>query len=119
WRQFIADYGAGIRYNYVLCGMIPDWATYRDDMNAISKPLQMGPVWMHASEVTHVPMKYGIWHEDAPASSYPACIAVKTAGLQSRKREELYLLHVRKSLMEKGVNIARPAALLEIAKHLD
>jgi putative protein-disulfide isomerase len=99
--------------------MIPDWNTYKDDMNSVTKPLQMGPVWMHASEVTHVPMKYSIWHEDPPASSYPSCIAVKTAGLQSMYAEELFLLSVRKALMLEGKNIAKVSVLLDIAKQLD
>src|SRR5690242_4446982 len=83
WQRFTADYANDISYSYVLAGMIPDWNTYKDDMNSVATPLQMGPVWMHASEVTHVPMKYSIWHEDPPASSFPPCIAIKTAGLQS------------------------------------
>jgi putative protein-disulfide isomerase len=119
WREFVNNYGNEIRYGYVLCGMIPDWNTYKDDMNSISKPLQMGPMWMHASEVTHVPMKYSIWHEDPPGSSYPSCIAVKTAGLQSSVAEELYLLSVRKALMMDGKNIAKVSVLMDVAKNLD
>lgn len=99
--------------------MIPDWNSYTDDMNSVTKPLQMGPLWMHASEVTHVPMKYSIWHEDPPASSYPACIAVKTASLQSKHAEELYLLNVRKALMLDGKNIAKSSVLGDIAKEID
>lgn len=99
--------------------MIPDWNTYKDDMNSVMTPLQMGPLWMHASQVTHAPMKYSIWHEDPPASSYPSCIAVKTAGLQSLHAEELYLINVRKALMLDGKNIAKISELADIAKNLD
>jgi putative protein-disulfide isomerase len=119
WREFVNNYRNDIVHSYVLCGMIPDWNTYKDDMNSISKPLQMGPMWMHASEVTHVPMKYNIWHEDPPASSYPSCIAVKTAGLQSSVAEELYLLGAREALMLDGKNIAKVSMLMDVAKELD
>jgi len=115
WRKLIDEYGDGIRYRYVMSGMIRDWNSYHDPMNSVSRPLQMGPVWMHASQITHVPMRYSVWHEDPPASSYPACLAVKTAALQSLEAEDIYLLNIRKALMEKGLNIAKPEILLQVA----
>lgn len=118
WRKFLHHYAAEVSYRYVLCGMIPDWNTYTDDMNAVCKPLQMGPVWMHTSEVTHTPMKYSIWHEDPPASSYPSCLAVKTASLQSPKAEDLYLHAARQALMLEGKNIAKQQVLFDLAKKL-
>lgn len=96
--------------------MIPDWNSYNDAMNAVSRPLQMGPVWMHASEVTRVKMRYDIWHLDPPSSSYPACIAVKTAGLQSDKAAEQYLFEMRRCMMEEALNISRAEILLSIAE---
>jgi putative protein-disulfide isomerase len=119
WRQFVANYSDQIVYSYVLCGMIPDWTTYRDEMNSVSNPLQLGPIWMHASQITGVPMKYSIWHEDPPASSYPACLAVKTASIQSKKAEEQYLSQVRRDLMLEGKNIAKRTVLLDAARKLD
>jgi len=119
WREFIRNHADAISFNYVLCGMIPDWNSYKDDMNSVSNPLQMAPVWMHASEVTRVPMKYSIWHEDPPASSFPSCIAVKTAKLQSDAAEDLYLQAARKVLMLEGKNIAKVSVLMDIAEHLD
>ncbi len=118
WRKLLETYPEEIRYDYVLCGMIPDWKTYNDPMNSVTKPIQMGPVWMHASEVTHVKMKYSIWHEDPPSSSYPACIAVKTALLQSKTAADDYLFQIRKCLMEEGENISRREVLLDIASKL-
>lgn len=119
WQKLLCEFNGLIQYQYVLCGMIPDWRTYEDPMNAVSNPLQMGPVWMHASEVTRVKMKYSIWHEDPPASSYPPCIAAKTAGLQSQAAEEQLLLHMRKALMEDGLNISKPEVLMPIAKKME
>jgi putative protein-disulfide isomerase len=119
WRKLLNDFGDKIRYEYVLCGMIPNWETYNDPLNAVSRPLQMGPVWMHASQTTGVPMDYSIWHRDPPSSSYPACIAVKCARLQSLQAEDLYLQAVRKALMERGENIARPEILLSVAESVE
>lgn len=78
----------------------------------------MGPVWMHASEVTLVKMNYALWNENPPSSSYPACIAVKTAALQSRHAEDRYLFSVRRALMEDGADVSKPDVLLSIARQL-
>jgi putative protein-disulfide isomerase len=116
WRRLLSACGDMIAYRYVMCGMIPNWESYNDPLNSVSKPLQLGPVWMHASQVTNVKMDYSIWHRDPPSSSYPACIAVKCAGLQSPAAEDLYLLALRKALMEEGLNIAKPDILLSVAE---
>lgn len=119
WRQFVSDFGNEITYEYIMGGMIPHWQSYNDPLNSVSKPIQMGPIWMHASEVTQVKMKYSIWHEDPPTSSYPACIAVKTARLQSAEAADKYLYEIRRSLMDEGKNISKPEILLEVGKNLD
>jgi putative protein-disulfide isomerase len=118
WRALLQQH-SNIQYRYVMCGMIQDWKTYSDPMNSVFKPIQMGPVWMHASEVTATKMKYSIWHDDPPTSSYPACIAVKTAGLQSSIAEEKLLFLLRKALMEDGKNISKPEVILAVAHQLD
>lgn len=116
WKRFLEVHGHRISFEYVMCGMIADWKTYNDPMNSVSNPVQMGPVWMHASQVTRTPMKYSIWHEDPPHSSYPSCIAVKTAQLQSAEAGNEYLFRIRKALMEEGKNISRKEILLEVAE---
>ncbi|WP_276370888.1 DsbA family protein [Chryseolinea sp. H1M3-3] len=119
WQKLLAEYGGQISHNYVMGGLIPHWKNYNDPINSVTRPIQMGPVWMHASEVTQTKMKYSIWHEDPPSSSYPACIAVKTVGLQSQAAAEKYLQLIRKALMEDGQNISKPEILLSVAKTLE
>jgi predicted DsbA family dithiol-disulfide isomerase len=104
-----------INWRYCMGGLIPWWDHYVDNHNSIQRPAQMGPLWMHASEELEVPIAHRIWVEDPPASSYPACIAVKCAGLQSAEAEQLYLHFVRKAVMLYGLNIARHNVLVEVA----
>jgi len=118
WKQLLSHYGEKIEYRYVMCGMIPDWEHYNDPMNSVSRPMQMGPVWMHASQVTGTKMDYSIWHKDPPSSSYPPCLAVKTAALQSPECEEIFLDAVREVLMHEGKNISRPQVLMEVARNI-
>lgn len=101
-----------------MAGMIPDWNRYNDPMNSVSRPFQMGPVWQHASEVTHVKMNSMIWFEDPPGSSYPSCIAVKTASLQSDEAGIELLSELRKALMIDGKNIAKKSVIFDVASNL-
>jgi predicted DsbA family dithiol-disulfide isomerase len=119
WQKLLETYREYITHEYVMGGLIPHWKNYNDPLNSVSKPIQMGPVWMHASEVTQVKMKYNIWFEDPPGSSYPPCIAVKTVGLQSKIAEEQYLFAIRRALMEDGLNISKSEHLLSIAQKLN
>ncbi|HLT73411.1 MAG: DsbA family protein [Bacteroidota bacterium] len=118
WRRLLANYGNQITYSLVMGGMIPGWATYSDPLHSISRPAQMGPLWMYASQVTQTKMNYGIWAEDPPSSSYPPSLAVKTAGLQSQAAAEHYLHSLRRALMEEGINISRESVLLKVARNL-
>jgi len=118
WRQLVTRYSAQISYRIVLGGMIPSWPKYNDPLNSISVPAQMGPLWMYAGELTQSKMCHSIWVEDPPHSSFPPSIAVKTAGLQSAKAAERYLLDMRVAMMEEGLNISKDDVLLAIARHI-
>ena len=118
WKKLRETFNDRIQWKYVMGGMIQDWNSYNDPMNSINKPLQFGPVWMHASQVSGVPMDSSIWHTDPPASSFPSCIAVKCASLQSAKAEELLLLALRKAVMTNGRNISKERVLLSVAEEV-
>lgn len=109
WRRFLATYGDRISYALVMGGMIPGWATYNDPLHSVSRPAQMGPLWMYAAQITNTKIRYQIWAEDPPSSSFPPSIAVKTAGLQSQSAAERYLYAIRKAVMEDGINVSAKA----------
>lgn len=118
WKKLRDVFKDQIHWKYVMGGMIQDWNSYNDPMNSINKPLQFGPVWMHASQVSGVPMDSSIWHTDPPASSFPSCIAVKCASLQSAKAEESLLLALRRAAMTQAKNISKERVLLGVAEEL-
>ena len=96
-------------------GLLPAWNSFHDPLHAVSRPAQLGPVWMHAQQTTGVPINYNIWAKDPPASSYPSCIAVKCAGLQSFHAAEQYLRMAREAVMKDGLNIAKRDVLIQVA----
>lgn len=118
WRRFLYEFKGKIKYRYCMGGLLPKWKNYNDSINSVTRPIQMGPVWMHAKEISGMPIDHNIWMRDPPSSSYPACIAVKCARLQSANAEENYLRLLREALMIKGENISRQKALFEVADML-
>ncbi|MCE7042873.1 DsbA family protein [Dyadobacter sp. CY312] len=119
WQRFIENYKHQITYFYCMGGMIPDWKKFNDPFNSVSRPAQMGPIWMEAQHKTGAEINDLIWIENPPASSYPACIAVKTAGLQSFEASEMYLRAVWKAVMVDSLDISKKEILLKIAGDLN
>ncbi|WP_343691346.1 DsbA family protein [Chitinophaga sp.] len=118
-QQMNVEYGDMISLRYCMGGMLADWKRYHDPVQAVSRPLQMGPIWMQAKQMTGAAIDDKIWFKDPPASSYPACVAVKTAALQSQEMEKKYLRLLWEAVMVKGKNIARKEVLLDIAAALE
>ena len=119
WKKILADFNHVIIWRYCMGGLLPAWNNYHDAINSISRPLQMGPMWMHAAELTAVYIQHDIWAKDPPSSSYPACVAVKCAALQSADAGEKYLFLLREACMTKGKNIAKQDVLFETASLLE
>lgn len=105
-------------WEYRMGGLIPSWNNFYDNVHSVSKPVQMGPVWMHAGQVANKAINHQIWIKDPPASSYPACIAVKCAQLQSSLMGEFMLYWLREACMTNGQNIAKQEILFDIANKL-
>src|SRR4051794_10923157 len=56
WRKLKFEYEGKISWRYCMSGLIPSWNDYNDPMHSVSRPIQMGPVWMHAMELSGMPM---------------------------------------------------------------
>jgi putative protein-disulfide isomerase len=117
WRRLLFEFRADISFQIKMGGLIPAWNAYHDTTNNVSRPIQMGPVWMHAAQLSGMPMNTRIWMEDPPASSYPSCIAVCTAGLQSQEAATGLLRLLRQAVMLDGINIALPDNLFRVAEN--
>lgn len=118
WRRLLYELKGKISYRYCMGGLLPSWNHFHDSINSVTRPLQMGPVWMHAKEVSGMPIDQNIWMRDPPASSYPACIAVKAAAMQSKGAEENMLRLLREAVMLEGKNIAKKEVIYEVAEKL-
>ena len=115
WNRIRSAFGDAISWRYCMGGLLPTWKNFHDTINSVTRPLQMGPVWMHAGQVAGVSINHRIWMEDPPASSYPACMAVKCAEFQSTRAGDIYLSLLRKACMLNGQNIAKKDILMQVA----
>lgn len=118
WRRLLYEFKGKIKYRYCMSGLLPGWNNYNDSLNSVTRPIQMGPVWMHAKELSGMPIEQNIWMSDPPSSSYPACIAVKCAALQSLRAEEHFLRMLREAVMMRGENISKQEILFGLAERL-
>lgn len=118
WRRLQYEFQQMITCRYVMGGLISSWQNFNDPLYSVSRPLQMGPVWYEAGLASGMKIYDKIWIEDPPASSYPACIAVKCAELQSPMAGVKYLRMIREAVMLQGKNITRQDVLIAIAQSL-
>jgi putative protein-disulfide isomerase len=118
WRRLQYELQDQVVFRYVMTGLLPSWKNYSDPMYSVSRPMQMGPVWLEAAVSSGMPINSRIWVEDPPASSYPACIAVKAMQLQSSPAAVKYLRLLREAVMVNGQNISKQAVLVQIASSL-
>ncbi len=115
WRLLLYAFAGRLAWRYRMGGMIRGWDRYDDPVNAVHRPAQMGPLWMQAQHMSGMPIDTGLWMHDQPASSWPACLAVKAAELQSPQAADLYLRRLREAAMTERRNIARREVLLDLA----
>jgi predicted DsbA family dithiol-disulfide isomerase len=118
WRRLRYELADRISWRYVLGGMIPDWQTFNDPLHSVHRPAQMGPSWYEVRHLTGMPIDEMIWLQDPPASSYPACVAVKAAGRQGAAIEEAYLRRLREAVMLERRNVARREVLVDLFEGL-
>ena len=107
-----------LQIEYVMGGLISDWKHFSDQLNDISSPSQVGPLWMEAKHMTGQPMDEFLWVKDPVDTTYPACMAVKAAELQSAIAGEAMLRKLREAVMLQQKNIGNKEVILEVASGL-
>ncbi len=115
WRRLQYELRDHLTSRLRMGGMIADWQSFRDPMNSVNRPAQMAPLWYQVGDISGMPIETRLWLEDPPASSYPACIAVKAAQLQGDRAGERYLRRLREAALLEGRNVARRDVLLAAA----
>ncbi len=79
-------------------------------------PLDELAAWLDAAAVSGMPCDARLWLQDAPASTYPACLAVKAAAEQGL--DGPYLRLAREGFAVGRRRLDRPEALVDVARHV-
>lgn len=107
-----------IAWRTVMGAMIEDWSRFEDPLNAVHRPAQMAPLWIQARETSGMPIDPDVWVTSPPASSIPACRAVKAAGLQGARAADLLLRRLREAIMIGGRDISDAGVIRSVAQAL-
>jgi putative protein-disulfide isomerase len=117
-RRLRYGFAGRIAWRLRMTGMIGNWQTFSDPLNDVHRPAQLGPIWIECSTITGMPAQPTIWVHDPPSSSWPSCLAVRAAGLQSPAAADLYFRLAREVAFAQGRNIASKEVLIDVARQL-
>ncbi|MFH6962660.1 DsbA family protein [Flavobacterium plurextorum] len=112
-RKLKLEYPEYFEIDYKMGGLLPDWSY---NSGGISKPSDVAHHWDEASLHYQMPIDGNVWLEDPLSSSYPSCIAMKAAQIQSKEKAVLFMRILREKLYLEKKNIAKWENIAEAAK---
>src|SRR4051812_20349700 len=114
-RRLMVEFGDGLTWTYVMGGLARNFAGDGDKQGVYSRQISH---WLDVAEEGGMPLDPRLWSEGPPASSYPACMAVKAAAEQGNPynylrelREGIFCFRRKLDTTEALVEAARPAGL--------
>jgi len=115
-RKLKLEYGDYIEIDYRMGGLLPDWSY---NSGGISKPADVAHHWNEASLHYEMPIDGDVWLEDPLDSSYPSCIAMKAAQIQSHDKAVKFMRILREKLYLEKKNIAKWENIVQAAQLSD
>ncbi|MEZ0182362.1 DsbA family protein [Flavobacterium oncorhynchi] len=112
-RKLKLEYSKYFEIEYKMGGLLPDWSY---NSGGISKPSDVAHHWDEASQHYQMPIDGDVWLEDPLNSSYPSCIAMKAAQIQSKEKAVIFMRILREKLYLEKKNIAKWENIAEAAK---
>jgi predicted DsbA family dithiol-disulfide isomerase len=101
-------------------GLVKDMSEFFDAANGIRATAEVAPHWRMVSERSGQPIDERIMLDitDPHWSTWPACIAVKAAGLQGADVGERYLRRLRRAALTERIQVQREDAQLALAREV-
>jgi len=113
-RRLMVEFGDSLSWTYVMGGLSRDFTALPDKGKKAYTWLLKH--WLDVSDQGGMPVDPRMWSEGPIASSYPACMAVKAAGMQAFDGGYAYLRAVREGLMCFRRKLDTTEALVEEAR---
>jgi predicted DsbA family dithiol-disulfide isomerase len=105
-RRLEFQFGEALSFTYVMAGLA----------RRFEDPLASLRQWLQASAERGMPLDPRLWLDAPPASSYPACLAVKAAGEQGL--DAVYLRHAREAFAVGRRRLDNADALVALAREV-
>jgi putative protein-disulfide isomerase len=105
-RRLSREFGDGVRITFVLGGLA----------RRFGPPEDLVAEWLDAADRSGMPIDPRLWWEAPPASSFPACLAVKAAAEQGPEVAAPYLRRLRLGLLCARRKLDATEALVEEAR---
>ena len=107
-RKLDVELGDELSWSRVMAGLAKEWPAEERGRLIVE--------WLRVAAETQAPLDPLLWMEGPPASSYPACMAVKAASDQGGRAEERYLRRLREGLLCERLKLDHAEALVEQAR---
>lgn len=104
-RALMVEFGDELEWTFVMGGLARELPADR-----------LGPQWLDASAESGMPTDPRVWHEGPMASTYPACMAVRAAAMQSDDGGGRYLRALREGITCLRRKLDTTEALVEEAR---
>lgn len=105
WRRRLQwDFADDLRFTYVMTGLA----------RTIDDPLEQLAAWLDATTRSRMPLDPRLWLDAPPASTYPACMAVKAA--EEQGLAEPYLRAAREGFAFRRRKLDNADALVDLAR---
>lgn len=102
-RKLLMEYDDYISIEYRMGGLLPSWDGYSD--KRITKPSDAAVLWDEIRKKEKIPINGDIWMDDPLMSSYPPCIAFKSAQRQDKDKAIFFLRRLKEMLFMEKKNI--------------
>jgi putative protein-disulfide isomerase len=106
-RSLLVEFGAEVQITYVMGGLAREYAG--DHSYLVIE-------WLDAADRSGMPLDPRLWDDGPLRSTFPACMAVKTAAEQGSDAEARYLRAVREGIMCRRRRLDAAEALVEEAR---
>jgi putative protein-disulfide isomerase len=103
-RRLQVEFGAAVAITYVMGGLARE----------VGDRVATARAWLEAGAQSGMPVDVRLWLESPPASTYPACLAVKAAAEQGDPAP--YLRRLREGFAVRGRRLDTTEALVEEAR---
>lgn len=115
WLHLVEAYGPHLALELRMVGLYQSLEEVTESASAFHRPDQIAMQWEEVAHFTGMPLDSEIWLEAPPASSWPACAAVKAAEAEDPTLAQRFLRRLREAALCERRDVADPAVLAALA----